>query len=110
MEDARGLGAFTGSTGVRPTGGATGSDVRQDGIERAGHPGQVERAGEHLAIVDLAARAGAQEAPDLLLAGPSPLGGLLDEGAERPELALTLGQLLVTATPSARISSSSRSA
>jgi hypothetical protein len=71
-----------------------GSDVGQDAGQRAGYPGEVERGGEHVAVADLPARAGAQEAPQLLFAGPGPLGGLLDEGAERAEFALLPDQLL----------------
>ncbi len=52
--------------------------------ERAGYLGQVERPSEHLAVADLAAGPGAQEAPKLLFAGPVPLGGLPGKGGNGP--------------------------
>jgi hypothetical protein len=45
-------------------------------------------------VAEVPARAGAQEAPELLFAGPGPLGGLLGEGAERAEFTLLSDQLL----------------
>ena len=60
----------------------------QDAVEGAGDAGQVERVGQHLPVVDLAARPGAHEASQLLLPGPVALRGLAAERAERPELAL----------------------
>src|SRR5271169_3085990 len=69
-------------------------DAGQHAVQRAGQPGELERSGEHVAVVDLPPRAGAHEAAQLLLTGPVSLGWLPGEGAERAELALRLDQLL----------------
>ena len=80
--------------GGLPGGEARGSYVGEDAGQRPGYLGEVERSGEHLAVVDLPAGAGTHEAPQLPLAGPGPLRGLLGEGAERAEFTLRLDQLL----------------
>jgi hypothetical protein len=92
-----------------PASRTCGSDVGEDAGQRPGYPGEVERSGEHVAVVDLPARAGAQEAVQLLFAGPGPLGGLLGEGAERAGLERLGFFVSIAAAPSERISSSSRS-
>src|SRR5579872_4197565 len=65
-----------------------GSDVGQEAVEGTGDAGRVERVGQHLPVMGLAAGPGAQEALELLLTGPGALGGLLAEDTERPELTL----------------------
>ncbi len=56
------------------TGAGGGSHPGQHAVQRAGQPGELKRSGEHVAVVDLPARAGAHEAAQLLLAGPVSLG------------------------------------
>ena len=63
--------------------------MSEDPVERAGDPSLLERGGQHPRVVELAARAGTHEAPQLLLASPvtlrglrARLAGLCDEGEE----------------------------
>jgi hypothetical protein len=58
------------------------SDRREDAIQRPRHPSQIERVDEQRRGLDLPAAAGAEEAPELLLMGPSLPRRLLLEGAE----------------------------
>jgi hypothetical protein len=66
----------------------------EETVQRLGDPGEVEGVHQHPRVPVLAAAGGAEEAPELLLKGPAPLGRLTLEGAERPELPLPLDQLL----------------
>ena len=63
-------------------------------IERAGHAREIQRVDQQPRVADLAAAVGADEAPKLLLAGPSSPGRLPLERAERSQLALGLDDLL----------------
>ena len=57
-----------------------GSDGGQQVRQRAGDMGEVERRGEDVAVADLPAGAGAQEAAQLLVAVLAAVGGLPGEG------------------------------
>ncbi len=67
------------------------SDVSEDGVERPRDAIEIERVHEQRRVADLPVP---HEAPELLLARERSLGELLLEGAERPELALRLDQVL----------------
>ena len=86
------------------------SDVVEHAVERAGHVVEIERVDQHRGVVDLAAALGAHEPPELGFDAPALLCGLTLERAERPEVALRGDRPVPrAATPSARMSSSSRS-
>jgi hypothetical protein len=65
-------------------------------IERPRHARELQRVDQQPGVPDLAAAVGADEAPKLLLAGPSSPGRLLLERAERSKLALSLDNLFHT--------------
>lgn len=62
--------------------------VGQDAVQGTGDAGGSEGFGEEPGVADLAAGLGAEEALQLLLAGPVALGGLLAEDAERRQVAV----------------------
>lgn len=63
-------------------------------VERPGHVVEIERVDEQARVPDLPPGAAAEEAPKLVLGGPSLPRGLLLQGAERSELTLTVDDLL----------------
>src|SRR6266704_2258165 len=62
-------------------------------VKRPRHLGEIERIDEQTRVSDLPAAVTADEAPKLLLNGPSSLRRLLLQGAERSELALSISDL-----------------
>ena len=84
--------------------------MSEHAIQRPRHTREVQRIDEQGSRLDLPAAVRTDEAPELLLRGPSAPGGLLLESAERPKVALGIDDRSTAATPSERISSSSRSA
>jgi hypothetical protein len=69
------------------------SDMREYTVERPRHAAEIQGLHEQARVLDLPAAAGAQEPPQLLLVGPFLLRRLLLEGAERPEVALSVDDL-----------------
>jgi len=65
----------------------------EQAVQRPRHPCELQGVDEQPRVSDLAAASRAHEAPQLLLSGPSSLGRLLLEGAERPELTLSVDDL-----------------
>ncbi len=62
------------------------SDVSKYAVQWRRHLGEIQRVDEQGRVSDLPAAVGADEAPELLLLGPSSPGRLLLEGAERSKL------------------------
>jgi len=67
--------------------------VCEDQVERPRHLGEIERIDEETRVADLPPPAAAHEAPKLLFGGPSLPRGLLLEGAEGSQLALSADDL-----------------
>ena len=66
----------------------------QHSVERPGHVREIERFDEQARVADLAAATAAHEAPKLLVGAPSLPGRLHLQGAERPDLSLSIDDLL----------------
>src|SRR4029450_6065262 len=62
--------------------------MRDEAVQRPGHPGEVKSVDEHGCGPDLPPAIGAEEAPELLRTGPSPPRGLLLERAKSVKFAL----------------------
>lgn len=74
--------------------GGGASEVVEYEVERPRHSGVVECVDEQGCVVQLPSATGAHEPTELLLVGPSLLGGLLLEDAERSEVSLSVDDLL----------------
>src|SRR4029077_17108738 len=70
------------------------SHVREHALERLRSLREVECVYEQAGVADFAPATAAHEAAQLLLAGTPVPGGLLLQGAKRPEIALRLDDLL----------------
>ncbi len=69
------------------------SDMSKYTVQRPRHLGEIQRVDEQGRVSDLPAAVGADEAPELLLLGPSSPGRLLLEGAKRSKLTLSVDEL-----------------
>jgi hypothetical protein len=69
------------------------SDVRENGVERARHLGEVEGVDEEAGVLDLPATADAEEAAELGFGAEPAPGGLVLQGAERAQIALGVHNL-----------------
>ena len=65
----------------------------KDAVQWPRHFGEIERVDEQRRGLDLPAAVGAEEAPKLILMGPSPPRGLLLEDAERFKVTLGVDDL-----------------
>jgi hypothetical protein len=83
-----------GRAGLRRARRTAAVDMSKHAVQRPRRLGEVERLDKQARVLDLSPAARAEEAPELLLTGLSTLRGLVLEGAERPELALSLDDLL----------------
>ncbi|MDQ1422991.1 MAG: hypothetical protein QOD72_489, partial [Acidimicrobiaceae bacterium] len=65
------------------------SDVSEHTVERARHPGEIQRVDQRAGVLALPAGSGAHEATQLCFDAASLLGRLLLEDAERSQIALS---------------------
>ena len=86
------------------------SDVRQRHVEWARDPARLEGRDQDAGVPDLAAAAAAQEPAELLARGASAPRRLFLQRPEGPQVAMAASTRCTSPAPTARISSSSRSA